>query len=104
MSHGRIRLIEELCTSCMICARECPTWCIRLTSHQERSVPSPGARERTHNVLDDFEIDWGACMYCGVCIEQCPTGALEWGGEHVPAAESLAGLVHGRDKLRGDDG
>lgn len=76
MIHGRIELIEERCTSCMICARECPTWCITLTSHQEKRIPAPGARPRTENVLDTFAIDWALCMYCGICIEQCPTDAL----------------------------
>lgn len=99
MIHGSIRLLEERCTSCMICARECPTWCIRLTSHTERSVPAPGARPRTHNVLDTFTIDWALCMYCGVCIEQCPTDALDWDGEHVTPAASLTDLLHDRSRL-----
>ena len=97
--HGSIGLIEERCTSCMICARECPTWCITLTSHLEQTVPAPGARPRTHNVLDTFSIDWALCMYCGVCIEQCPTDALEWGGARVPSADRLVDLVHGRSLL-----
>ncbi len=105
MTHGSIRLVEERCTSCMICARECPTWCIRLTSHQERSVPAEDARPRTHNVLDTFTIDWALCMYCGVCIEQCPTDALVWGDAHVPPADSLAELLHDRTRLApGADG
>lgn len=99
MNHGSIVLIEDRCTSCMICARECPTWCIRLTSHQELSVPAPGARPRTHNVLDEFSLDWALCMYCGVCIEQCPTDALAWGGAHVAPSENLVDLVHHRDRL-----
>ena len=94
--HSSIALIEDRCTSCMICARECPTWCITLTSHLEQSVPAPGARPRTHNVLDTFTIDWALCMYCGVCIEQCPTDALEWGGARVPSADRLVDLVHDR--------
>lgn len=98
-AHGSIALIEDRCTSCMICARECPTWCITLTSHLEQSVPAPGARPRTHNVLDTFTIDWALCMYCGVCIEQCPTDALEWGGARVPSADRLIDLVHHRDRL-----
>ena len=97
--HSSIALIEDRCTSCMICARECPTWCITLTSHLEQSVPAPGARPRTHNVLDTFTIDWALCMYCGVCIEQCPTDALEWGGARVPSADRLVDLVHGRSLL-----
>ena len=99
MIHGRIELREERCTSCMICARECPTWCITLTSHQEKRVPAPGARPRTENVLDTFAVDWALCMYCGICIAQCPTDALAWGGAHVPSADRLADLLHGRDRL-----
>ena len=77
--HGSIVLIEPACTSCMICARECPSWCITIDSHTEpiADLP-PGARERTRNVLDRFAIDWSLCMYCGICIEECPFDALEW--------------------------
>lgn len=102
MIHGSIQLHEQRCTSCMICARECPTWCIRLTSHQEQSVPAPGARPRTHNVLDTFAIDWALCMYCGVCIEQCPTDALTWGDARVPATDRLADLLHDKAGLSPD--
>lgn len=99
MIHGSIALIDQRCTSCMICARECPTWCISLTSHQETFTPAPGARERTRNCLDTFTIDWAFCMYCGICIEQCPTDALIWDGAHVPATDRLADLLHQREQL-----
>jgi NADH-quinone oxidoreductase subunit I len=92
-SHRSIRLIEPACTSCMICARECPTWCISIDSHAEpgESVPS-GSRQRTQNVLDRFAIDWSLCMYCGICVEECPYDALEWAGNQTRpgfASESL---------------
>lgn len=103
MIHGSIALVEDKCTSCMICARECPTWCITLTSHTEKFVPAPGARERTRNVLDTFSIDWALCMYCGICIEQCPTEALVWDGEHVPATARLSDLLHQREALAADE-
>ena len=52
-SRGVIALMEENCTSCMLCARECPSWCIYIDSHTE-TAPSVGeqARERSRNVLD----------------------------------------------------
>ncbi|MCZ3386739.1 MAG: NADH-quinone oxidoreductase subunit I, partial [Actinomycetia bacterium] len=34
-SRGVIALSEENCTSCMLCARECPDWCIYIDSHKE---------------------------------------------------------------------
>jgi NADH-quinone oxidoreductase subunit I len=77
----------------MICARECPTWCISIDSHAEpvEDVPS-GSRQRTQNVLDRFAIDWSLCMYCGICVEECPYDALEWVGNQTQprfAPESL---------------
>ncbi|NDH19658.1 MAG: 4Fe-4S ferredoxin, partial [Actinobacteria bacterium] len=27
-----IALLPEACTSCMVCVRECPSWCISLES------------------------------------------------------------------------
>jgi len=98
--HGSIRLVPELCTSCMICARECPTWCIQIDSHAEALTDlPPGTRERSHNVLDRFEIDWSLCMYCGICVEQYPFDALEWAGAHVAPAGDLSDLVHGVARL-----
>jgi NADH-quinone oxidoreductase subunit I len=93
-SHRWIRLIEPACTSCMICVRECPTWCISLDSHAEPvwGLPS-GARERTRNVLDRFAIDWSLCMYCGICIEECPYDALEWVGELTQPGFTSEALV-----------
>ena len=46
-------------------------------------------RERTQNVLDRFAIDWSLCMYCGICIEECPFDALEWTERPTDAGPSL---------------
>lgn len=103
--HGAIRLVEENCTSCMICARECPVWCISLTSHTEPDpdAPAGGRRTRLVNVLDTFDLDWASCMYCGICIEECPFDALEWAHDHVAPAGDLLALRHGRADLAGED-
>jgi NADH-quinone oxidoreductase subunit I len=101
-AHGSIRLIEPACTSCMICARECPSWCITIDSHTEPMEDLPaGARERTRNVLDHFAIDWSLCMYCGICVEECPFDALEWVSPHTVPAGDLRDLTHGIPELTG---
>ncbi|WP_194927809.1 NuoI/complex I 23 kDa subunit family protein, partial [Catenulispora pinisilvae] len=100
-SRGVIALLEENCTSCMLCARECPDWCIYIDSHKE-VVPAaePGQRDRTRNVLDRFAIDYSLCMYCGICIEACPFDALFWSPEFEYAEFDIVDLLHEKDRLR----
>jgi NADH-quinone oxidoreductase subunit I len=96
-----IALLEENCTVCMLCARECPDWCIYIDSHKETVPPrEEGARARTRNVLDRFAIDYSLCMYCGICIEVCPFDALFWSPEFEYAEGDILGLTHERDRLR----
>jgi NADH-quinone oxidoreductase subunit I len=116
-SRGVIGLLEENCTVCMLCARECPDWCIYIDSHKEPvpSAPQPGApepgaaaaggpagrgRQRVRNALDRFAIDFSLCMYCGICIEVCPYDALFWAPEFSYAEPDLRDLTHERGRLR----
>jgi NADH-quinone oxidoreductase subunit I len=99
-SRGVIALLEENCTVCMLCARECPDWCIYISSHKETTPAGPeGGRERTRNVLDRFAIDFSLCMYCGICIEVCPFDALEWSPEFEYAEYDIRDLLHEKDRL-----
>jgi NADH-quinone oxidoreductase subunit I len=106
----------------MLCARECPDWCIYIESHKE-PVPSaqeagaqeagaqgagtpgpPGGpagrgRQRVRNALDRFAIDFSLCMYCGICIEVCPYDALFWAPEFSYAEPDLRDLTHERERL-----
>ena len=47
-ARGVIALKEENCTVCMLCARQCPDWCIYIEGHKEKRPPRrEGGRERT---------------------------------------------------------
>ena len=98
-SRGVIALLEENCTSCMLCARECPDWCIYIDSHKETIPAPPGGRERQRNVLDRFDIDFSLCMYCGICIEACPFDALFWSPEFEYAEYDIHELIHEKERL-----
>lgn len=99
-SRGVIALIEENCTVCMLCARECPDWCIYIDSHKE-TIPAttPGGRDRQRNVLDRFAIDFALCMYCGICIEVCPFDAIHWSPVFELAEYDIRDLLHEKDRL-----
>jgi NADH-quinone oxidoreductase subunit I len=99
-SRGVIALLEENCTVCMLCSRECPDWCIYIDSHKEVVPPAQeGARERSRNVLDRFAIDFSLCMYCGICIEVCPFDALFWSPEFAYSEFDIRDLTHERGRL-----
>lgn len=99
-SRGVIALLEENCTVCMLCARECPDWCIYIDSHKE-VIPAQeeGARDRVRNVLDRFAIDFSLCMYCGICIEACPFDALFWSPEFEYSEFDIRDMVHEKERL-----
>jgi len=99
-SRGVIALIDENCTVCMLCSRECPDWCIYIDSHKETVAPKEGGRARTRNVLDRFAIDYALCMYCGICVEVCPFDALHWSPEFEYAEYDHESLTHEMDTLR----
>ncbi|WP_245674125.1 NuoI/complex I 23 kDa subunit family protein [Actinoplanes rectilineatus] len=98
-SRGVIALLEENCTVCMLCARECPDWCIYIDSHKEEVVVPGAARARQRNVLEKFDIDYSLCMYCGICIEVCPFDALHWTPEFEYAETDVLSLLHDKDRL-----
>jgi formate hydrogenlyase subunit 6/NADH:ubiquinone oxidoreductase subunit I len=52
-------------------------------------------------VLDAFTLDYGLCMYCGVCVEAGPFDALHWAADRTPAQVRADELGHGTDRLAG---
>ncbi len=97
--RGVIALLPSDCTSCMLCVRECPTWCISLDSHQAPDPDTPqGAKPRLINVLDDFRIDFSRCMSCGICVEVCPFDCLKW-EDKVDYDDTKENMTHNSEKL-----
>lgn len=107
-THGVIALDAQTCTSCMICARECPDWCITIEAHHEsapattsgaRARGAGARRTRTQAVLDSFTIDFSLCLYCGICIEVCPVDALAWAPDRNYSGAGRVDLLHDLPRL-----
>ena len=98
-ARGVIALKEENCTVCMLCARQCPDWCIYIEGHKYLAPPRrEGGSPRQKNALDRFDIDYALCMYCGICVEVCPFDALFLSPDFEYSEWNIANLLH--DKVR----
>ena len=99
-ARGVIALHEGNCTSCMLCVRSCPDWCIYIEGHKEMAPPRrAGGAARKVNKLDRFDSDYAWCMYCGICVDVCPFDALFWSPEYEYSEPRIADLLHDKTKL-----
>ncbi|CAN5437926.1 MAG: NuoI/complex I 23 kDa subunit family protein [Acidimicrobiia bacterium] len=99
-ARGVIALDPEACTVCMLCARECPDWCIYIEGHKQEIPPDKeGGRVRTRSTLDRFDIDYALCMYCGICVEVCPFDALFWSPDYEYSEFSISDMLHDKERL-----
>ena len=71
---------EPYCTGCMVCVRECPTQCM-----SAQMKDNPGFNEgksRRRKIIEEFEINLGRCILCGICVDVCNFDAIEMSHEH----------------------
>jgi NADH-quinone oxidoreductase chain I len=75
--HTQLALDAEsgthTCIACELCARTCPSQLITVKGVKvdaKKKVPW------------QYIIEYQYCSLCGLCIEVCPTKALEWSGEY----------------------
>ncbi len=83
--RGFLKVDMEICTACLACMTDCPIDCIKIVTKKDEAI-----KER---VLTQFDIDEAKCMYCGLCTEPCPTGAIHFTKEFEGATENIEDLV-----------
>ncbi|MFH1407391.1 MAG: NADH-quinone oxidoreductase subunit I [Candidatus Omnitrophota bacterium] len=70
--RGMLKLLRdengnEICDACGICSLVCPVKVISIEAFKDES----GKRK-----AKSYSINFGRCMFCGLCAENCPKNAL----------------------------
>ena len=97
--RGVIALREDNCTSCMLCARSCPDWCIYIEAHKEwrrRAVPVAHLGRSTSSIASTSTT---RCACTADLRRGLPFDALFWSPEYEYSEPKIADLLHDKAKL-----
>jgi len=67
-TRGVLKNKIEQCIGCHECALVCPTQTIFIESEKQEDTQKEW--------VSIFNIDHAKCVFCGLCVEGCPTGSL----------------------------
>src|SRR6267142_1239798 len=86
----------EKCVGCFLCSAACPARCIYIEAAENTDAQRISAGERYASV---YNIDYSRCIFCGYCVEACPTDAITHGHGFELATSNINALIYRKEKL-----
>jgi NADH-quinone oxidoreductase subunit I len=86
----------EKCVGCFLCAAACPARCIYIEAAENTDSDRISAGERYASI---YNIDYSRCIFCGYCVEACPTDAITHGHGFELATSDINALIYRKEKL-----
>src|SRR2546427_58055 len=86
----------EKCVACFLCAAACPARCIYIEAAENTAQTRISAGERYARV---YNIDYNRCIFCGYCVEACPTDAITHGHGFEVASYNTSSLVMRKENM-----
>ena len=84
--RGFLEVDASICTGCQACERACPIACIAIVLEKDPQNPK-------QRLVTQFDIDEAKCMFCGLCVEPCPTGSIQHTREFEASTRHIQNLV-----------
>lgn len=88
--HLRDKHNVEKCVACGLCAKACPSNCIKIEGIEDEE----GVRK-----AKTYEIEMLRCIFCGYCEEACPVGAIHLTTNYEMSALNLEDHFYDKDRL-----
>ncbi len=86
----------EKCVACFLCAANCPANCIYIEAAENTAEHRVSGAERYAKV---YNIDYNRCIFCGYCVEACPTDAITHGHGFELATFNATNLIFRKEQL-----
>ena len=84
---------DDLCIGCKACAKICPD---RLITVETSKAPEGSGKKLC---IDKMTINLEACMFCGLCVDACPTNALVMTKFYEMAGQNREDIFLTKEKL-----